>query len=497
MKQDRRRIFSIIIGGFAIFLAALLFLVFAPGSLASTGELQTTPVSPIPQPTPNPNLSIPNEYCLGCHGQSSTVMELKNGDILHLFVPEEVYGASIHGESGIACVQCHRNVGEYPHPPFNAQDLRDVSLQLYQACKYCHANEFELTQDSVHAAALAAGNRNAAICTDCHTAHAVQQITYPESQKVLPEARQWIPQTCAKCHYAIFQKYSTSVHGAAVLQENNLDVPTCIDCHGVHNIENPTTAEFRLKSPELCAKCHTDPAIMDKYGISTQVLQTYVADFHGTTVTLFEKESPDQQTNKPVCYDCHGVHDIKRIDDPKEGLQIKQNLLKRCQQCHPDATINFPDAWLSHYIPSTEHHPLVYSVNLFYMIFIPTVLGGMGILVFMDAGASLFKRYRRRKKIKPGARVYPVPELEAQANPGSKGQTEAETSNQEARPTWADTFTWKTDEEVTEPESAPGRSELPGRSEPKVDKDLGKERLSRGNQPEDNGDEAGKDVENG
>ena len=79
-------------------------------------------------------------------------------------------------------------------------------------------------------------------------------------------------------------------------------MPTCIDCHGVHNIGDPTTAEFRLKSPEMCAKCHTDPAIMDKYGISTQVLNTYVADFHGTTVTLFEKQSPDAETNKPVCY---------------------------------------------------------------------------------------------------------------------------------------------------------------------------------------------------
>ena len=32
---------------------------------------------------------------------------------------------------------------------------------------------------------------------------------------------------------------------------------------------------------------------MGKYGISTQVLNTYVADFHGTTVTLFEQVSPN------------------------------------------------------------------------------------------------------------------------------------------------------------------------------------------------------------
>ena len=69
-------------------------------------------------------------------------------------------------------------------------------------------------------------------------------------------------------------------------------MPTCIDCHGVHNIEDPRTAAFRLQSPEMCAKCHADRALMAKYGISTDVFNTYVADFHGTTVAIFEKESP-------------------------------------------------------------------------------------------------------------------------------------------------------------------------------------------------------------
>ena len=30
---------------------------------------------------------------------------------------------------------------------------------------------------------------------------------------------------------------------------------------------------------------------MAKYGLNTNVLNTYVADFHGTTVTLFEQSS--------------------------------------------------------------------------------------------------------------------------------------------------------------------------------------------------------------
>jgi hypothetical protein len=124
---------------------------------------------------------------------------------------------------------------------------------------------------------------------------------------------------------------------------------------------------------------------MKPYGISTNVLNTYVADFHGTTVKMFEETYPDQPTNKPVCTDCHGIHDIKRVDDPNVGISIKSNLLAKCQQCHPNATTeSFTSAWLSHYEPSPQAFPLVYYVNLFYKIFIPTVIGGMIFYVLTD-----------------------------------------------------------------------------------------------------------------
>ncbi len=341
---------------------------------------------------------VSNEVCLECHGKPGLSMTLENGDVLDLYVKPETYAASIHGQDGYACVQCHTNLGNYPHPEFNATDLRDVTLQLTQVCDRCHSGEYNLTMDSVHAAAQAAGKREAAVCTDCHGSHDVHQWTDPQTHTLLATARLSIPTTCSKCHNAIYQKYRTSVHGAALTDEANTDVPTCIDCHGVHNIGNPTTAAFRLKSPELCATCHTNPAIMDKYGISTDVLNTYVADFHGTTVTLFEKQTPDSPTNKPVCYDCHGIHDISRVDDPQTGIQMQQNLLVRCKICHPDATSNFPSAWMSHYIPSPQHYSLVYYVNLFYKIFIPLVLGGMVALVGLDVGHSVYVKSRRSKR---------------------------------------------------------------------------------------------------
>jgi predicted CXXCH cytochrome family protein len=344
-------------------------------------------------------VGVSNEYCLECHGKPDQLKTLPSGETLYLTIDPALWEASVHGAGGYACVQCHTDITTYPHPEFKAQDRRDVTLQLYPTCKQCHSGNYERTLDSVHQQSLdkalqgePGGNKNAAVCADCHNPHYQTRLTNPDTREILSDAHVQIPQTCARCHSAIYDQYKESVHGKALLEFINPDVPTCIDCHGVHNIQNPTTEAFRVSSPQLCARCHTDPARMDKYGISTQVLNTYLADFHGETVTLFQKQSPDRITNKPVCVDCHGIHNISRPDDPQKGLQVKENLLKTCQKCHPDATTNFPDAWLSHYVPSPEKNSLVYYVNLFYRIFIPTVIGGMVIFVAGDIYRRLFKR---------------------------------------------------------------------------------------------------------
>ena len=379
--------------------AAGIVMVLALGiGLGVPGAVAAPAPAPIAGPQFDPVLApasqgVSNDTCLACHQNPSLSMTLPSGEVLSLYVSPAEYNQSIHGAQGYACVQCHTGIRAYPHPAFTAQTRRDVTLLLYPACQACHSGEYAQTLDSVHQQARAAGNLAAAVCTDCHTAHATRQLTDPATHLLLPGARTWIPATCAQCHSAIYDEYKASVHGAALIDENNQDVPTCIDCHGVHAIKDPTTNTFRIESPAICARCHTDPQRMDKYHLSTQVLNTYVADFHGTTVTLFQKQTPDAQTNKPVCYDCHGVHNIVRVDDPQRGLLIRQNLLARCKVCHPDITANFPDAWLSHYIPSRTEHPLIYWVNVFYSILIPTVLGSMALLVVLDVSWRVRRRF--------------------------------------------------------------------------------------------------------
>jgi hypothetical protein len=146
----------------------------------------------------------------------------------------------------------------------------------------------------------------------------------------------------------------------------------------------------------MCGKCHIDESIMGKYGLSTNVLNTYVGDFHGTSV-IFDQQSPDQDTNKPVCFDCHGVHDIKRVDDPAGGIAIKENMLKKCARCHGnEIPPGFTDSWLSHYTPSAQDYPLVYFVDLFYKVFIPLVLGGMAVFVVSDIVRRTIDRTKKK-----------------------------------------------------------------------------------------------------
>jgi len=335
-------------------------------------------------PPPQPG---DNGACLACHSNPELSYELPSGEAWSLHVDETVFQASVHGQQGLACTACHAEIDGYPHPALPVNSIRAYQLEQYKVCAQCHNQVYERSLDSIHAQEIAAGNWNAAICTDCHGAHDTSPPDRPRTR---------IPRTCSKCHAAIDGEYLESVHGHALTDDSNPDVPTCIDCHGVHNQEDPRTAQFRLNSPDLCATCHADEVLMGKYDISTNVFDTYVADFHGTTVTLFERQSPDLPTNKPVCYDCHGVHNMKRTEDP-ESQVFHENLLRTCQKCHPDATENFPTSWLSHYEPDIEKYPLVYFVDLFYKILIPSVLGFMGVYVVIDAGGHVVRRLRGKK----------------------------------------------------------------------------------------------------
>lgn len=312
--------------------------------------------------------------CLACHGDQALSVTLPSGEVRSLFVDREAFNRSVHGGK-LGCTDCHSDITEVPHASKPFKTTREFTIAYYESCKRCHFANYNKTLDSVHFRALARGDKTAPVCVDCHGSHDITPPNQPRSR---------ISQTCARCHEGVSATYARSVHGRALIEEKNTDVPTCTDCHHSHDIAGPRDPGWRLRSTELCGSCHSQPAMMKKYGLSTNVTQTYLADFHGMTASLEKQQGPGAEPAKVValCIDCHGVHDITKTDAPNSAV-MKANLLRTCQRCHPGATQNFSSAWLSHYEPSLKTAPLVYSVRIAYLILIPFMIGGLVLQILL------------------------------------------------------------------------------------------------------------------
>ena len=310
------------------------------------------------------------DTCLSCHADKTLVLELPSGEKPSLTVDVEKYRKSVHGAK-LRCTDCHPAQAEIPHPERKYKDVQELRTSLREACRRCHLETWTKAQDGVHEQLAAKGDSSAPTCIDCHGAHDVQRPGQPRTR---------VSETCGTCHSDIYETYAKSVHGSA-LEKGNLDVPVCTDCHHPHDIAHAKDPAFRYRSPDTCGTCHTDAQRMRKYGLSTAVVSTYLWDFHGTTASLYGEA---KAAGRPiaVCTDCHGIHDIAHAQDPSSPV-LKANLLKTCRKCHPDASESFPSAWLSHYEPSLERTPLLWSVQKFYSIFIPFIIGGLVLQVLL------------------------------------------------------------------------------------------------------------------
>lgn len=324
------------------------------------------------------------EYCLSCHSNPDLRVTLPSGEVLSLFISPEMLAESIHSPLGIECEACHTNITTYPHPEIDYQSKRDLSRSYYLACQKCHSSNYEKTQDSIHNQVALSGNADAPICTDCHGAHDVKPPDQPRSK---------ISTTCGQCHTQIYIEYSQSIHGSALIQEDNPDVPVCTDCHGVHNIQDPRTAQFRVESPELCAGCHANQELMSKYGLSADVYNLYELSWHGIDVSVYRANWPTIYHGSAVCTDCHGIHNIRSTDDPQSSVN-PTNLLATCQKCHPDAGPNWTGAWTGHNQISLERTPFVYYTHLFYSSLTPVVLWASIIYVVLQIIRNLVDRVR-------------------------------------------------------------------------------------------------------
>jgi cytochrome b subunit of formate dehydrogenase len=332
-----------------------------------------------------------NDDCLACHGDPTLTKEV-GGKPVSLYVDPAKFKDSIHG-SMFSCVDCHSDIkssmheatpakvscgqchadeqaaydrslhakaikagdGEAatctschgsPHELLPAGDPRSKvnHANIPATCGACHGQKFVMEpsglttqpflsyQDSVHGKAVKAGEKSAAVCTDCHGTHEILPATDEKS----PIFKFNVPATCGKCHAAIEQKYNESIHGQAIARGSS-QAPVCTDCHGIHAIKShldPRSPVSALNLAEAtCARCHEGVRLSQEFGFEGRRATTYLSSYHGLASQLGSQVVAN-------CASCHGAHDILPSSDPRSTIN-PANLVKTCGQCHPGVTERF------------------------------------------------------------------------------------------------------------------------------------------------------------
>jgi len=260
-----------------------------------------------------------NNSCLDCH---------KENEIL----PADFNAKDIHLRRGITCVNCHGGNPE-SNDPDEAMSRKSgfsgkpAKRDIPYLCGKCHSNPLFMRKynpmlrtdqvkkyfTSKHGKALLKGDENVAVCTSCHTAHSILPPDEGEST-VFPTN---VPKTCNTCHgdstlmdkYNLsskqYEEYKNSVHGKALLEENDINAPACNDCHGNHGALPPKTISIVY----VCGNCH-----INNYNYFKQTKMAAAFNklkFHG-------------------CVECHGNHAIKKPIDNNVGNGPKAF----CIRCH-------------------------------------------------------------------------------------------------------------------------------------------------------------------
>jgi hypothetical protein len=274
-----------------------------------------------------------------------------------------------------SCISCHdgHTILSKDDPNSRTNHINSVTI-----CIDCH-EDAELTaqsdlmpdaamirgyENSIHGVALLKeGNMSAPACVDCHGSHTFKPSDDPDS----PLFKGHIAETCGKCHEEIAEQYQTSVHGT-MLAEGVLESPTCTNCHGEHDIKehsDPESKVYAANIPKTCNACHSSEAIVGKFGLKADRIETFKESFHGVAIELGETKAAN-------CASCHGVHNIYPQDDPR-SLVNSNNIETTCGKCHEDLPPDFAHGTF-HVSASDEDSGGRFYVRSFYIWFISILI---------------------------------------------------------------------------------------------------------------------------
>ncbi len=333
-----------------------------------------------------------NEFCGTCHkenfksySESDHAVSFKEGEA-----------------SAPDCITCHKNQITFVN---NKKDSLSIKIVQEKLCLSCHLDNPTIRarttpstgfiaayEKSVHGAALMGGNKNAANCVDCHSAHNIKGGINSESTV----SKLNIPKTCSKCHSEIAETYLQSIHGVSAMKGNK-EAPVCTDCHGEHDILRADDPEapvsYKNVSSKVCSPCHSSVKLSQKFGISANRYKTFEDSYHGLALRGGSVEVAN-------CVSCHGVHNIKPSSDSTSTIN-KANLIKTCGTCHPGANANFAVGKIHVNIKDKSQEPILYWIASLYISMIVVVIGFMFLHNLIDfIKKSKIKKMKQRGLIR-------------------------------------------------------------------------------------------------
>ena len=397
------------------------------------------------------------EECMDCHSDEELTKDINDSTEISLFVDLETHQNSIHGD--MECIDCHSSIEDVDHEPDlemvncadchdEAQELFDQSIhglsanngdQFISGCKDCHGTHYIFASDDSASATykmnieFTCGNchsrpdvikrlglrgpgpvegyhnsvhdkilhedpdKNAPTCINCHGAHDIYLMSDPRSRfNKLNRA-----ETCGQCHESEKEKYYQSIHWHGV-ERGHFESPTCNDCHGEHNIHSPQEKDAitnRLNSSSLvCANCHASQAMMARFGLDPDRIKSYNRTYHGLAVL---KGSPEAAN----CTSCHEVHSIRSAMNPESSVH-PDNLQQTCGNCHKNISPEFVSISV-HPKDLESRNPIGYFAQNIYIWIIIITIGGMIIHNIIILSYYIRKKRQEMKASRTYSRFQP------------------------------------------------------------------------------------------
>jgi formate dehydrogenase gamma subunit len=321
----------------------------------------------------------------------------------HSDAEEQYLSTDIHGQrykkndpDAPWCSDCH---GGHQILPLKSRDSLMSRQHQPELCGKCHGNDSMLPQahsgiskrrlidryyESAHWAGIQAG-KESATCTDCHGHHSILPTSDPKSHVARSTS---LVKTCKKCHMREANTYLAGSHGRT-LRHGNLDVPTCITCHGDHDIialSIKADGKRDYAATQVCIWCHGNLRMMSRYALDTSPVEHYMRDYHG----LSQRGSSGASA---TCADCHDAHHSLPDSHPESRMNIS-NRGTTCGKCHGKSSDSFILSF-SHKLARGKaelNTNVVWYITVFYILLIVLVVGGMFIHNFL-----IWLHYVRRK----------------------------------------------------------------------------------------------------